>query len=289
MATSRAKATPARRAPRGAKAAATSTAKAAGVAGVADAGVADAGVADRGAAGPDVAFLDRLAPGFRALRNYTRLKVDGLDNVPESGPAILACNHTGWLGLDYALTALSVYDAYERVPRGMAHEAWFKVQAARDFARRVGLFQITKNAIRDQLAAGHLVMIFPEGEKGAFRPGSDYTLEDFARGFVRVAMETQVPVVPVAILGGEESNPVGRRIEGYEELLRMKGGLPIPKNLIPKPVKWRIRFLKPALFDEYTAVDAADHDLVHALADETRARIQRELRKLQVERGNPWF
>jgi hypothetical protein len=54
-------------------------------------------------------------------------------------------------------------------------------------------------------------------------------------------------------------------------------------------VKWRIRFLKPALFDEYTAVDAADHDLVHALADETRARIQRELRKLQVERGNPWF
>lgn len=240
-------------------------------------------------AGPDDAFLQKLASGFRALRNYTRLKVSGLEHVPETGPAILACNHTGWLGLDYALTALSVYDAYDRVPRGMAHEAWFKMPAARDFARRVGLFQITKDAMRDQLAAGNLVMIFPEGEKGAFRPGSDYTLEAFARGFVRVAMEAQVPVVPVAILGGEESNPVGRRIESYEELLKMKGGLPIPKNLIPKPVKWRIRFLKPASFDEYGADDAADHDLVHALAEETRARIQRELRKLQVERGNPWI
>lgn len=239
--------------------------------------------------GPDVEFLERLAPGFRALRNYTRLKVDGLDHVPDKGPAILACNHTGWLGLDYALTALSVYDAYERIPRGMAHEAWFKVPKARDFAKRVGLFQVTKHAMREQLEAGNLVMIFPEGERGAFRPGSDYTLEDFARGFVRVAMATQVPVVPVAILGGEESNPVGRRVESYEELLKMKGGLPIPKNLIPKPVKWRIRFLPPMDYSEYSEDDAGDAELVHGLARKTRDRVQRELRKLQVERGNPWI
>lgn len=239
--------------------------------------------------GPDLEFLEKMAPGFRALRNYTRLKVSGLEHVPEKGPAMLACNHTGWLGLDYALTALSVWDAYERVPRGMAHEAWFKVPTARDFAKKVGLFQVTKDAMRQQLADGNLVMIFPEGEKGAFRPGSDYTLEEFARGFVRVAMETNVPVIPVAILGGEESNPVGRRIESYEELLKMKGGLPIPKNLIPKPVKWRIRFLPPDDYSQYTAEDAADHDLVHALAEQTRARVQRELRKLQVERGNPWL
>ncbi len=239
--------------------------------------------------GVDMEFLERLAPFFRTLRNYFRLQVDGLDHVPVEGPALLACNHTGWLGLDYGLTALSVYDAYGRLPRGMAHEAWFKVPAAAQFAKRVGLFQVTKDAMREQLGQGNLVMIFPEGEKGAFRPGSDYVLEDFARGFVRVAMAARVPVVPVAILGGEESNPVGLRLESYEELLNLKGGLPIPRNLIPKPVKWRIRFLPPVPFTDYSESDAADRDRVHAIAEDVRTRIQRELRKMKVERGHPYL
>ncbi len=237
----------------------------------------------------DVAFLENLAPFFRGLRNYTRLKVDGLDHVPLDGPALIVGNHTGWLGLDYALTALSIYDAHERVVRGMAHSAWFSNPATKGFAKKVGLFQVTKDAMAEQLAGGNLVMMFPEGEKGAFRPGSDYTLEDFARGFVRVAMAAQVPVVPVAILGGEESNPVGKRIESYEELLKMRGGLPIPKNLIPRPVKWRIRFLPPLDFSKYTEADASNSELVHELAASTRSAIQRELRKMQVERGNPWI
>ncbi|HLF16443.1 MAG TPA: lysophospholipid acyltransferase family protein [Candidatus Thermoplasmatota archaeon] len=238
--------------------------------------------------GLDPAFLEKVAPVFRALRAYSRLQVDGLANVP-AGPALLACNHTGWLGLDYAFTALSVYDGLGRMPRGMAHEAWFKMPAAGSFARRVGLFKVTKDAMRDQLREGHLVMIFPEGEKGAFRPESGYTLDPFARGFVRVAMATQAPVVPVAILGGEEANPVGRRIESYEELLNLKGGLPIPKNILPKPVKWRIRFLPPLPFSGCSEADAVDHDRVHALAEKVRSLVQAELRTMKVERGHPYL
>jgi 1-acyl-sn-glycerol-3-phosphate acyltransferase len=239
--------------------------------------------------GPDLAFVARLAPFLRTLRNYTRLQVAGLDHVPEAGPAILAANHTGWLGLDYALTALSVYDGLGRLPRGMAHAAWFKAPATRTFARKAGLFEVTKDAMREQLARGELVMLFPEGEKGAFRPGSDYALEPFARGFVRVAMQAQVPVVPVAVLGGEESNPVGARIESYEALLNIKGGLPIPRNLLPKPVKWRIKFLPPIPFAGCTAADAEDSARVHAVAEDVRTRIQRELRKMKVERGHPYL
>lgn len=237
----------------------------------------------------DLVFVARFAPFLRTLRSYTRLQVTGLDNLPAEGPAILAANHTGWLGLDYALAALSVYDGIDRLPRGMAHSAWFKAPATSKFASKVGLFEVTKDAMRRQLEKGDLVMIFPEGEKGAFRPGSDYTLEPFARGFVRVAMATQVPVVPVCILGGEESNPVGRRIESYDELLNIKGGLPIPKNLWPKPVKWRIKFLPPIDFSGYTALDADDNEAVHALADSVRTKIQRELRKMKVERGHPYL
>jgi 1-acyl-sn-glycerol-3-phosphate acyltransferase len=237
----------------------------------------------------DRVFIEKFAPFLRTLRSYTRLQVAGLDHIPETGPALLTANHTGWLGLDYALTALSVYDGIGRLPRGMAHSAWFKSPATATFAKKVGLFEVTKDAMRRQLAKGDLVMLFPEGEKGAFRPGSDYQLEPFARGFVRVAMATQAPVIPVAVLGGEESNPVGRRIESYDELLNIRGGLPIPKNLWPKPVKWRIKFLPPIPFTDYTEKDAEDSDRVHAVAEDVRTRIQRELRKMKVERGHPYL
>ncbi len=239
--------------------------------------------------GPDMEFLEKLLPWFRRIRDYTRLKVFGLEHIPTTGPALLVGNHTGWLGLDYALTALSVFEADGRLVRGMAHEAWFKNKTTAEFARKCGIIPISKDALRQSLADGEIVMMFPEGERGAFRPGSDYTLEPFARGFIRVGMELHCPIIPVAILGGEESNPVGRRIESYEELLNLRGGLPIPKNLWPKPVKWRIRFLPPMVLSEYGPEDAADHDLVHSLAEATRARIQREVRILKAERGHAYF
>lgn len=236
-----------------------------------------------------MAFLDRILPWFRRIRAYTRLKVSGLEHVPATGPGLIVGNHTGWLGLDYALTALSVHEHHDRVVRGMAHAAWFKNRATAEFARKCGIVEVSKTAVRDALAEGELVMMFPEGERGAFRPGSDYELEPFARGFVRVALETGVPVVPVAILGGAESNPVGRRIEGYEDLLQLRGGLPVPKNLLPKPVKWRIRFLEPLDLSEYGPDDVDDREAVHAIAASTRQRIQDELRALQEERGHPYL
>lgn len=240
--------------------------------------------------GVDVAFLHkRIVPVFRRLRDYSRVKVDGMEHVPREGPTLLVANHTGWLGLDYAFTALSVYEETERIVRGMAHAAWFANGATARFAERCGITRITKDAIRDQLDQDRLVLMFPEGEKGAFRPGSEYRLEEFARGFVRLAMETGVPVVPVCILGGEEANPVGTRIESYEELVNMKGGLPIPRNLIPKPVKWRIRFLEPRDWSRHGAAGADDRELVHALAQATRQDIQDGVDRLKIERGHPYF
>ncbi|MGB1697972.1 MAG: lysophospholipid acyltransferase family protein [Thermoplasmatota archaeon] len=236
----------------------------------------------------DMSFVEKILPVFKRLRNYSRVKVDGMEHIPD-GPAILVGNHTGWLGLDYVFTALSVHEALGRMVRGMAHPAWFKHPATGTFARRCGIIEISKGAMAKRLEVGDLIMMFPEGEKGAFRPGSDYTLEPFARGFVRVAMETGVPVIPVCILGGEEANPVGQQLQSYEELVNLKGGLPVPKNLIPKPVKWRIRFLPPLDLAAYGPEDAGDHDLVHTTAENTRARIQRELRIMKVERGHPYL
>jgi 1-acyl-sn-glycerol-3-phosphate acyltransferase len=233
----------------------------------------------------DPIVLNRILPLVRALRGYTRLKVEGLENIPK-GPAILAANHTGWLGLDYALTAVVVHDEKGRTPRGMAHQAWFMNGAVADFATKVGLSKVSKESMAQQVAAGHLVMVFPEGEHGAFRPASGYKVLEFARGFVRVAYETGVPIVPVAILGGEEANPVDRTIEGYSDLLKMP--IPVPKNLFPKPVKWMIRFLPPVDAKALGVKAVDDHDSVHAASAAVREQVQQALDDMREERGDPY-
>lgn len=235
----------------------------------------------------DPQFVGKFLPYLRALRGYTRLKVDGLENIPKTGAAILAANHTGWLGLDYALAALVVHDEVGRTPRGMVHEAWFLAPATAQFAAKMGLSKVSKESMAEQLERDHLVMVFPEGEHGAFRPSSNYEVLEFARGFVRVAMQKGVPIIPVAILGGEESNPVDKTITSYEQLLKLP--LIIPTNLLPKPVKWRIRFLPPLDFEGFEPSDADDAARVHAIAKDVRSRVQAAIRTLQKERGNPYI
>lgn len=234
----------------------------------------------------DPKFVSRMLPFLRALRGYARLRVDGLENVPKSGPAILAANHTGWLGLDYSFAALVLHDELGRTPRGLVHDAWFMAPATAEFAGKVGLLKVSKPMLRKAIKAGNLVLVFPEGERGAFRPASGYQTTEFARGFVRVAMATKCPVVPVAILGGEEANPVDRTIESYESLLKLR--LPVPQNIWPRPVKWRMRFLPPVDFSDFKARDADDAEVVHGLAEDVRARVQAALDVLKTERGDPY-
>ncbi|MGQ0534649.1 MAG: 1-acyl-sn-glycerol-3-phosphate acyltransferase [Methanobacteriota archaeon] len=234
------------------------------------------------------AFFDRMSPLVSALEKYSRLSVDGIDRLPKTGAGVLAANHTGWLGLDYAFTVHRVYQRHGRIVRGLAHPAWFANPKTAAFARRAGLTEVSKDAMRDLLRQGFLVMVFPEGEKGAFKPGTGYRLEDFARGFVRVAMEMQAPIYPVSVLGGEEANPTLARIDSYEALLG--SSIPIPSlPFLPKPVKWMIRFLPPVHMAGFTSVDAGDPGKVYAVKDRVRAAIQEALDEMRKERGNPWI
>lgn len=234
----------------------------------------------------DESFIHRATPIFKLLRLYSRLEVTGLEQIPEKG-AILAANHTGWIGLDYAYTALSVYDARKRVPRGMAHPTWFKREDIGKIAGRLGLFEASKETMNQLLAKGELVFLFPEGEKGAFKPqAQQYQLQPFARGYIRAAMETGVPIVPVAIVGGEEANPSAGRIDSYEALLDLS--LPHPQNLFPRPVKWRISFLEPVRLEGGTKA-AGDRERVHAENETIRGLIQAELKRLLSLRGHPFL
>lgn len=234
----------------------------------------------------DEGFVHRIAPVFKLLRLYSRLEVEGLERLPE-GPALLIANHTGWLGLDYAYTALSIYDAKKRTVRGMAHKTWFKRPGIGGFASRLGLYEVSKDTMARVLRHGEYVLIFPEGEKGAFKPERErYLLQDFARGYIRTALQTGVPIVPIAIVGGEEANPSSARLDSYEEMLNLS--LPMPQNLFPRPVKWRISIMDPIRLDRGPEA-ASDSEYVHGWNERIHARLQTEVVRLVGARGHPFL
>lgn len=238
----------------------------------------------------DEELIAKILVPYKLIRGYCRVTVEGLDHLP-SGRAVLAANHTGWLGLDYSNLAMAVHDATGRIVRGVVHPLWFVSPRIGDVARRLGLVPAEKPLIVDLLRRGKAVVIFPEAEHGAFKPtvqpGHQYQLLEFKRGFVRAAIEARAPIVPVAILGGEEANPVLRTLALTDKLFRLP--LPVPRNLLPRPVKWRISFLPPIPMDGYDPQDAADRERVHAVARDVREQVQAELQVQIRKRGNKYL
>lgn len=237
----------------------------------------------------DEALIKKILVPYKIIRSYCRVTVEGMENVP-IGRCVLAANHTGFLGLDYANLAISIHDATGRIPRGVVHDAWFANESVADIARRIGLVPATVPTIVDLLKDGRLVVIFPEGEHGAFKSVTEetkYRLYEFRRGFVRAAMAAKAPIVPVAIVGGEEANASLGTLKLTDRLFRLP--LPIPRNVLPRPVKWRISILKPIPMDQYGPKDAKNKPLVHKLAADVQDLVQDEIEVQLEKRGNKYW
>lgn len=235
--------------------------------------------------------FDRLAlyvlPRFllEIMRKYLRLEVDGLEHVPAHGRAIILPNHSGWSGFDAVMIGNEIFKAKRRVPRILAHRAWF-VGDIKILSHKMGLEEAsTENGLR-LLKKNNIVILFPEGEQGNFKPTSErYHLQEFKRGFVRMAMITGAPIIPTIVMGAEETH-INLASLKFTKYLRGQI-IPLPLNLVPLPAKWKIRFLEPIWLKNYTAKDASDADLVHKLAhevqDQMQAMIDKELK------GRTWI
>ena len=143
-----------------------------------------------------------------------------------------------------------------------------------------------------------LVAVFPEGVKGIGKLWKQrYQLQRFGRGgFIKLCLRTQTPIVPVAVVGAEETNPLLFRVEVLSKVL----GLPyVPVTptfpalgllgLAPAPTKWRILFGDVITLDGYGAEAADDEILVGRLAERVRATIQAMLDRAVGERRSVWF
>jgi 1-acyl-sn-glycerol-3-phosphate acyltransferase len=178
---------------------------------------------------------------------YFSFEVEGIERVPRTGRIVYAQNHAGWFPLDAFFLMLALTDAHgvERAPVFATHESALAAPVLGPFLRRFGAvpaswFRRPERLPDDIESCG----IFPEGVHGNCKPFWEaYRMRAWNRGFVRVAIARQCPVVPVAILGGEECLPVAWTVEVLEPLVGSILGLPL--SPVPLPARWKLVFHEP--------------------------------------------
>ena len=224
--------------------------------------------------GHDPTFLDRTAPLLEFLwSRYFRVRLLGIENVPDTGPALLVGNHSGGIPYDGALLLHGIHRDHPRHRRVRPLVANFAFRAGwmANVVARIGGVPASRENALPLLASGELVAVFPEGLRGVGKLYRErYRMARFGRGgFVRLAAEAQVPIIPVAIVGAEEIHPVIGKLTRLAEPL----GLPYipitptfpwlgPLGLLPVPSKWTMQIgtaiAPPAPTDKHGLLQVAE-------------------------------
>lgn len=185
------------------------------------------------------------------------------------------------------MLAHSVYKEAKRVPLVLTHHFWFLTQTTAIPAQKMGFTEATFANGISALEKNHAIIIFPEGEKGNFKATSKaYQVQEFKRGFVRMALKTQSPIVPTLVIGAEETHINLRQLKLTKFLRGVV--LPLPLNVIPLPVKWKIKFLPP-IYLPYKPDAINDRELVHEIANEIQELIQESLTDEMRKRDQIFF
>lgn len=245
--------------------------------------------------GLDPEFRARALSLFRLLyEKYWRVEARGVRNVPRGGPVILVANHSGALPFDATMIACALEEArHPRATRFLYDRFVDNLPWVPEFYRKAGGVVASRENAARLLAKGELVGLFPEGVSGLSKLYSErYVLQPFSSGCVRLALRFEAPLVPVAVVGAEETYPLVGRLKGIGQMLGAPY-LPVtpffpllgPLGLIPLPSKWRIRFGKPILIDPPSS-DRRDGTAIRALAEQVRRRVQEMVRELLAERDS---
>jgi 1-acyl-sn-glycerol-3-phosphate acyltransferase len=236
------------------------------------------------------ALVDRTL--YRFLYHYWfRVAVEGIENVPREGGALLVANHSGLIPSDMAMIAKAVREEHSaRRPVHLLSDRRFtSIPGVGMIATKIGAVPAhPANLLRLLFDERQLVLAFPEGRSGPTKPLKDrYRLRRFDSGFVESAVRARVPIVPVAVVGAEESLPVLVRVGLLRRLTRLTS-LPLTP-MLPLPAKFQIRFLEAIATEELGAVPWEDKGLAYALGHEIRALIQENLLEMVAGRRSVWL
>lgn len=251
--------------------------------------------------GFDPVYEQKVLPLFDFLyRRYFRVECAGVEHIPANGRCLLVANHSGTVPYDGLFLKLAVKREHpqKREVRWLTEDFIQHFPFVGSFVARVGAVRACPENAERLLAKDSLVAVFPEGVKGIGKLFRErYRLQRFGRGgYVKLCLRTKTPIVPVAIIGAEETNPMLGRIELLTKLLGVPY-VPItptfpllgPLGLLPAPAKWKIVFGEPMALDGHGPEAADDEILIGRLSERVRATIQAMLDKAIGERRSVWF
>ena len=223
-------------------------------------------------------LIFRIMPNLfmEVMDRYFRLEVEGLENLPKKGGAILVPNHSGYAGLDAMVLSHEVFKRIHRIPRVLTHYLWFVSKKTAVPAQKLGFIEASmKNGLR-ALDNNQLIILFPEGENGNFKPTKNaYELQEFKRGFVRMALQTGAPIIPTIVIGAEETHINITQLKFGKELKNLT--LPLSFNVFPLPVKWKIKFLPPLDLSMYSEETLKDRQKVRQIAFDLQKAMQKSI------------
>ena len=254
----------------------------------------------------DPEFVRRQMPRVTRALRYFAPEVRHAERVPATGPALVVGNHSGYLYFpDMWATALALVErrGLDAPTCGLAHDFLFTVPGLESFLRRLGAVPAGGRAAEAALCAGAALLVYPGGDWETCRPWTERGTVDFhgRTGFVRLALRTGVPVVPVVAHGSHHSVVVlsrGDRVARALGLDRMKihvmpwlvgfpfGVAPVLPP-IPLPAKVTVDFLAPLDWSDAGAEGARDPRLVQARYDQVVGLLQAGLDRLRTERPRP--
>jgi 1-acyl-sn-glycerol-3-phosphate acyltransferase len=252
--------------------------------------------------GFDVAFTERLLPLATLLYKYWwRVDVTGIEHVPAEGRGLLVSNHAGaGIPFDGAMikTAMMLEHPNPRHLRLLVLDWLMGLPWLADLMKQTGqVLASTPNAY-ELLKRDELIAVFPEGVKGMAKPFSQrYNLQRFGRGgFVRIALRTRTPIIPVAVVGSEEIYP---KVANMPVVPKLIGAPFVPitplfpwfglLGMIPLPSKWHIEFCEPIDVTQYPLEAADDRAFVLELSERVRATIQERLKANLLTRKTPFW
>lgn len=233
-------------------------------------------------------------------RSWFRVEWEGLDKIPTDGGALLVANHAGAVPSDAPAIMHGIETELGRPVYGLADHAFKAMPVVGTlWARNGGVVAHPDNAYRLLREQGQLTLVFPEGSKGTSKTYAErYRLRRFGRGgFVEIAMRAGVPIIPIAVVGAEESMPTLFKVPAVAKAFGVPY-FPVTANMLAFgpvlgavgyfPAKFKLRVLDPVTFDVPPDQPRYSRSRIMDESEAIRQRIQESLFEMLQQRRSIW-